>query len=1303
MKLLSRDNQHGLTPLRAVVALFACGLVPLLAFAAAPGWWSERGVLLANQPADDYAIANQGQLKNIAKAAVEEMDANLPGGAGDELHNLVNSWSNSSPQANDFTPLNLGEVKNVARPFYDRLIVAGLATAYPWSTSTASADDFAVVNVGQVKNLFSFNPAEIDPLYDGDENGLPDLWERQYFGGPGVDPNADPDGDGLTNLQEFQQGTDPTDYYNGATPSVAIVGGDNQQGDGGTYAPDALMVEVRNSAGQLLSNAPATFLVTQGSGTLAATTELTPQSNMVSVRTADSGIAMAYFAFPRLQNHSVSITARAGPPRRPASVIFQFRTSDLPVMEPFALSSSTPAPNPSATPPPPLHYAVIDLGKDVWPMRISNNGWVLVRNLDMGQLFARWKAGVLEQLTYIDPSVYFEVSDMNNTGTVVGTLYPTADLDSGQEVEVAAGVVWQPDNPVAATKISAPLIATTPPFTRPVRLRGAVLKAIDDAGNLLGGVYTGWGYGSSPFRFPDPIVNAYRWSATGGAARALTSGTATTIGFDGPFRITRLNGPVISGDRYQRVRTNSHGRYIGHMIVPGTDPTWPTGTGMVDGRSVNYDPWDINENGIVAGISSVYDAMAIVNADGTRRDVQQASPGGINAFVRHEIDSEGHAKDTPAPQVAGLGFADYTRGWLPMVWEYAPNGEWVPHVLQDLIPQNTAWNLFDAADINDQGMIVGVADYKDPANPQAESESHGYMLVPLGLTVDGNRDGEMSFTDNNIASADQTSEDRPYRFWLNDDDDTELNYNGEAGQATGPAEAETVPAATPDYLKHQIISKRNLEDFARLWIYLGAFQDRIISGDIQVALRWKTVASGTPAINIYPSADGDGSDSYLKSDKGAAAQLKDPFGNAVRDKGGKQTVDSAGMFVFKPDYWTGVTASNPKKCLLFEGVSEGKGELSVLLLNKDGHQIAEAGSVWLDLKNVKKMYERVKAIPLDVVPPYAITYPLDRSPSVSLNSVSDPNGHARDFTPVSWAENNTYIVLVHGWNQDYDRSTNYAETLFKRLWQHGYKGQFAAFRWPTYWSNIQLDSKGALNAALARYNDSEYIAWSAGPALKQFIDRLPTLHKNVIAHSMGNMVVGESLRLGASVEHYAMLHAATSASCYNNSRFSYPIINSGITVADYDGNPTVRSLGYSYWLAEIPGHPINFYDELDSAVGTAWNFNNTHFRPDTSNRPYPAVYNYDGSRETPWQLAIDYLDSHLSRRAVTDPAEAKAYVDRSLTGAIGCQRGEGGAVEDSVNDTYFSDDHGAEWNLPIQDLTNFYEVLLTKLEINAGQ
>ena len=141
---------------RAMCLVAAAFFIPLAVYAGAPSWWSERGVLVSGANAGDYAPANQGQLKNIAKAAMAEMDEKLPEGAGEAVHNLVDHWSSPAAHPNDFAPVNLGQLKNVAKPFYDRLIAAGRADSYPWFGSPHSPDDFAAANIGQVKSLFGF-------------------------------------------------------------------------------------------------------------------------------------------------------------------------------------------------------------------------------------------------------------------------------------------------------------------------------------------------------------------------------------------------------------------------------------------------------------------------------------------------------------------------------------------------------------------------------------------------------------------------------------------------------------------------------------------------------------------------------------------------------------------------------------------------------------------------------------------------------------------------------------------------------------------------------------------------------------------------------------------------------------------------------------------------------------------------------------------------------------------------------------------------------------------------------------------
>lgn len=171
----------GVSLMDGVAFLPPLGDVPMGAFTNRPGdaarapgpaWWAARGVALPGAEANDWAAAVQGQVKWIALQAAAELDAALAfsGGAGAAVSALTATFS----PTNNFLPVTLGQLKNAAKPFHDRLMEAGLSAGHPWSGAPA---DFALANVGQVKALFAFDLSPLDPSLDSDGDGMPDAWE----------------------------------------------------------------------------------------------------------------------------------------------------------------------------------------------------------------------------------------------------------------------------------------------------------------------------------------------------------------------------------------------------------------------------------------------------------------------------------------------------------------------------------------------------------------------------------------------------------------------------------------------------------------------------------------------------------------------------------------------------------------------------------------------------------------------------------------------------------------------------------------------------------------------------------------------------------------------------------------------------------------------------------------------------------------------------------------------------------------------------------------------------------------------
>jgi hypothetical protein len=610
--------------------------------------------------------------------------------------------------------------------------------------------------------------------------------------------------------------------------------------------------------------------------------------------------------------------------------------------------------------------------------------------------------------------------------------------------------------------------------------------------------------------------------------------------------------------------------------------------------------------------------------------------------------------------------------------QHLPNISDSFHVLQTALAPGEPTDI-----IVDYSNIIYDDDPDSPGYPDIDGCTLFLYLIPAGIAVDANRDGTIAFSGE---TRDTTSQDAPYRFWCNDDNDGLPNSEGDV-----------VDAPSPDYEDGVIQTARDLEDFVRLHLFIDAFREELTDGTFKIGLKFKDVGGTHPKIKVYKSTDSEGSDSYLEDDQNAFAQLAGKNAEALGE-----VTDGNPMYL-PQDFWTGNHAGS-KKCLLFEAGEEGKGELVMTIDKSNGAQIGEGPSVWLDLKNIKKMYQRQ-----------------DGSGQNQWQSVVFEKDSLEQ--PVA-------IVFVHGWRMSPDGASNFAETMFKRLWHRGYKGRFGAFRWNTHWSDDYgwvPYAGNAIDSYLAKYNDSEYNAWLAGTSLASFINSLPSGYsRNVAAHSMGNIVVGSALLAGASIQNYALMHAAVPAACYDDDEgriaqakeYTHTAGPLSFTMwdeqtPDDDQDPAVRAVAYRGQFKNVGGNLINFFLPQDYATSYAWEINNDQTKPPNAslaeNFRYNR-YNLNGTKLYKYNMVVnlEVLDHYL-----TDPYEAMPYACRTWGKVVGAERRTEGSIDDSVDlsssdynlpgeSSGFGDEHSGEFNARIQQLTLFYNQILTQFDITPS-
>jgi hypothetical protein len=280
-----------------------------------------------------------------------------------------------------------------------------------------------------------------------------------------------------------------------------------------------------------------------------------------------------------------------------------------------------------------------------------------------------------------------------------------------------------------------------------------------------------------------------------------------------------------------------------------------------------------------------------------------------------------------------------------------------------------------------------------------------------------------------------------------------------------------------------------------------------------------------------------------------------------------------GRIFFPEDFWDDLPG-NGIVHFLFEATSAGKGEL-VFSLQANTAGLPQdidmsMSGVWFDLKNITDMYQH-----------FTVGDSIDVFPSSSANEL---NGVSKtDLDEMELEED--YILFVHGWRMYPWERRAFAETSFKRLYWQGYKGRFGMFSWPTEWApRVWWFGGNPDPTDPQNYTRSERKARLSGEGLESLLNTLNGQYSSrlhMFAHSMGNVVASEGLRLHGSGELVSTFIACQSAS----------------TAHSYDGvNPEVIETDSSTQTPEVyRDYPVGnqpYYGQIGSAAGTIINFHN---------------------------------------------------------------------------------------------------------------
>lgn len=390
-------------------------------------------------------------------------------------------------------------------------------------------------------------------------------------------------------------------------------------------------------------------------------------------------------------------------------------------------------------------------------------------------------------------------------------------------------------------------------------------------------------------------------------------------------------------------------------------------------------------------------------------------------------------------------------------------------------------------------------------SPEASVTRTLTVYPPASLAVDANHDGEIIV--GSVDNPDAISSTAPFRFWVNDDDDSGEEKSGSLDDL--PLSLATSGRNAGD---DHVNGIRDLVDFFPVCL------------DVKQLLT--DLPPDTNGVSYYlkqeDSALGIVFTSYTRAQvfdylRGTPSSLDTGFGPNLTQKAGeamvtKITAAGVNLFATSPAFQARIQ-NNDGGVILIEA---SKATVKPLILEvHKGTDVIATVQLALKIDPVDTMfrYYNVRsqahgtAIAAD-----------NQGPNYGAGTPSDaPND------PFQNVANRKNAVFVHGYNVNSQQAQGSAAEMFKRLYWGGSKAKFYA----VLWRGDDGQGKGIVPAGVTPdYHRNVGHAWQQGPYLRDLLTSL-TGDTAVIAHSLGNMVTQVALTYDRDPANAARLRPAT--------------------------------------------------------------------------------------------------------------------------------------------------------------------------------